>query len=221
MRSKKVLVGAGLVMATACASAQQFDMAAVQRWNQAKVAHYTITGHYDGWTEVSDWAHRQDRESGQVQATDTVTLDFDWDIRAEKPVGAVKIQNAKTSTKGTRNTMDKRIAPVLRGDYEHIEVTSVTIENGGTGTLNGTRTYPDAELALDYPGSMAMKPAKGEVLKIGEHFGVPNPQMMGMAGAMPEMNSSTGTNMSFSPDKKSFVMKDKGWTWTYTPTVLK
>lgn len=219
MRKTNLSIGAGLAMATVAAGAQQFDMAAAQRWSQAKVAHYKIVGTYDGWTEVSDWADRQDRESGEVHAVDTVTLEFDWDIRAKKPVGAVKIQNGKTSTKGTRNTADKRIAPKLQGEYEHLDVTSVAINSDGAATLTGTRTYPAAELALDYPGSMAMKPVKAETVKVTELLAVPDPTMMGLAGAMPAMTTSTGTQMSFSADKKSFVMQLNGWTWTYTPTV--
>lgn len=215
------LAGLSAVLA-ASASAQQpqVDMAAVQRWSQAKVAQYRVVGVYDGWAGASDWAQKQDRESGQIHATDTVTLEFKWDMKKKQPVGAVKIENAKTSVKGTRNTMDKRIAPVLKGDYEHLDVASVTIDRDGRGTLKGTRFYPAAELALDYPGSMAMKPVKAETIEVTQYIAVPDPTMMGMAGMMPAMTTSTGTQMSFTPDKKSFVMKLDGWTWNYTPTVV-
>jgi hypothetical protein len=30
--------------------------------------------------------------------------------------------------------------------------------------------------------------------------------------------ASAGGNISVSPDRKSFVVKTNGWTWTYTPT---
>lgn len=203
------------------ALAQQIDMDAVKRWDAAKVAHFHIVGVFDGWTGVSDWAVKQDRESGEVHASDTVTLDFDWNIREQKIVGAATFSNAATRTKGTRNKADARIAPVLKGAYEHLVVTAVVAESGGALILNGIRRFPDAQLALDYPGSMAMKPVKAEQVKVVERLAVPDPKMMGMASFMPAQTTSTGTQMSFTPDKKSFVMTLDGWTWTYTPTVVK
>lgn len=200
--------------------AQQIDMAAVQRWSNVTVVKYQIVGEFDGWTEVSDWASRQDRESGEVQAIDTLTLSFDWNSRQGKLNGPVKIENAKTSVKGTRNTVDARIAPVLTGAYEHLEATSVSVDSGGAMSIKGKRRYPEAKLALDYPGSMAMKPVQAEEREVVELLAVPDPGMMAMAGLMPSQTTSTGVQMTFTPDKKSFVMKMDGWTWTYTPTII-
>ena len=52
---RMLLVVWGLVVAalTAQVAAQQFDMAAIQKWGQAKVVHYQIVGAYHAMTPVA------------------------------------------------------------------------------------------------------------------------------------------------------------------------
>jgi hypothetical protein len=214
------MAGALVALMIGGVQAQQVDMAAVQRWSNAKVVRYQIVGEFDGWTPVSGTVTAQDR-SGEVQATDKLTLGFDWDVREERVVGKATIDNAASTVKGTRNKIDPRVAPVLKGAYDHLKVTEVrATDAGGRVDLIGTRTYPAAELALGYPSSMAMKPVAQETATVTEFLAMPDPALMGMAGFMPVQTTGTGTQLAFTADQKSFVMKMNGWTWTYTPTIL-
>ncbi len=47
-----------------------------------------------------------------------------------------------------------------------------------------------------------------------EEFGVPSPVML----AMPLPPSK---ELEITPDKKSFIVRKKGWTWTLTPSIAK
>ena len=72
------------VMALACGARAQgtppgADMRELSKWSAAKVVRYHLEGQ-------------------GAQAADTVTLDFDWDLKEHRVVGAPKIRNGAKSS---------------------------------------------------------------------------------------------------------------------------
>lgn len=77
---RKLLVGWGLVVTALTAQvAAQFDMAAIQKWGAAKVVHYQIAGAYHAQTSL---ALGKMAAHAFIDVTDSVTVEFDWDVRA-------------------------------------------------------------------------------------------------------------------------------------------
>lgn len=195
-----------LTTIASAASAQQVDMAALQRWANVKVVSYHIVGTFEGWTPVSS------KISAEGNVTDSVTLDFSWNVGQRKIVGEPKFQNANAAVKALRDK-GQCTTPVLKGDYEHLDVTNVGSDDMGRIVVTGTRLFPPANVASECPASKALLPAAGKQQPVTEYPAVPDPRIMATAG----MASGT-PNLTFTPDRKSYVMKGARWTWTVTPT---
>jgi hypothetical protein len=71
-------------------------------------------------------------------------------------------------------------------------------------------TYPAVDVAQSCTASRKTVPAK--VVTRPEDFAVPSPVMFGMP--LPPSDK-----LAVSPDKKSFIVKQSGWTWTFTPSI--
>jgi hypothetical protein len=73
-------------------------------------------------------------------------------------------------------------------------------------------TFPAVEVAQFCTDSRKTVPAK--VREETEDFGLPSPVMFGMP--LPKSD-----DLAVTPDKKSFIVRNKGWTWTLTPSLTK
>lgn len=206
---RRLAVQVILIVSTATAlAAQQIDMAAVQRWSNVKTVRYHVAGSFQGWTPVSS------QQSAEGNVTDAATLDFDWNVRQRMMIGEPKFQNAKSAVTALRDR-GECTTPVLKGEYEHLEITDVKADDMGRVVLTGTRVYPAALAASECPASKALIPAAPKQQTVTEYLAVPDPRIMATAGMGP------GTpNVTFTPDKKSFILKIGGWSWTVTPTPL-
>lgn len=202
-------ISALLMGSLALAQQPQIDMAAAARWGNAKVVRYHIEGVFQGWTAIS---HQRDDAQGDV--ADRVTIDVDWNLNLYQPVGPPKFANYKSSTKGVRSLDKDCPPPVPRGEYEHFDATSVIPDTGQDGLkLTGTRTFPAMNEALQCPASKALSPSPSKQQSASEYLALPAPMMLALRGSpMP--------NMTVSADGKSFLLKLKNWTWTYTPSLL-
>lgn len=207
---KLVVAAAVCLCATAVPVARQgMDMAAIQRWSRATVAHYHVEGVFQSWTDVAAG------NGNQGQVNDKLTLDFDWDLQENKVVGTPAFVNAKASVGVLRGSLASCPAPVLKGEYEHFTATG-TVAGAGEPRLavNGTRTFPAATVAEQCPSSLTLSPVAGKTETVVEYLPVPNPMLLAVRGA----NQS---NISVAPDGRSFIAKLGGWTWTYTPTFVR
>jgi hypothetical protein len=116
---------------------------------------------------------------------------------------------AKTRDKG------ECAKPVLKGEYEHFEATEAKVANRDLLELNGTRSYPAAQIANECPASKALNSVAADLTV---NLAVPDPKMMSLAG----IGHTGNPKITFSLDKQSFLMKmNDGWTIAYTPTVVK
>ena len=171
--------------------------------------HYHVAGVYDGWTAVSPkWT------GGQVQATDSMKLDFDWDIRKRSLIGAVAFSNGGSSAKATRSTAKECPAPSMPSGYEHFEAASAKQDFDARIEIKGKRKYGAVMAPLECPASLKLTSVPASTADATEYIAVPEPMMLAVG--------QTGNpNVEIGKDRKTLVVKANGWTWTYTPTLIK
>ena len=200
-----IVVGAGVA-----STAAQFDMAAIQKWQAAKVVHYQVTGNYHASTPLAPKAAGY----GEVEVTDQVTLEFDWDIRGNATVGVPpRFTNGPSKVIKASSAKTNCPPPTVNGTYEHMEVSAVVPHPSGL-ELKGMRSYPAAGISSEWPATCKQQsfPAKQE--NVTEILAVVSPMML-------VMPSGANPNLSVANDRKSFTVKVQGWNWTFTPTIVK
>jgi len=182
------------------------DMA---KWATAKVIHFHIDGQRDGWVGVPSWD-----PYSQVDITDRVILDFDWDNQAQKLVGQGKFQNFKTVVKGAASS-PPCLAPVLKGDYEQLDVKEFLLPEGSAEIhLKGTRSLPTADVATQCPSATKLYPVAASQQAVEERFVLTSPLIMFQGAGAP-------SDVKIAPDNKSYsVGTGEAWVWRYTPTVV-
>jgi hypothetical protein len=150
MRSA-IVIGLAVASAAAATDAQQFDMAAIQKWNDAKVVHYRISGVYSGTVAI---ARGTDAQYAQAAVNDGFTVDVDLEMRHLETVGAPKFTNVKTTMTGVASPgMVKCPPPAPKGEFEFFEVTNVVAGTQSSLELQGTRTFPAIGLSNQWRSS--------------------------------------------------------------------
>lgn len=182
------------------------DMDAMMRWSSANIVRYHIVGVYQAQTNVIGGAS----DIGYADVSDRVTIDLKWNLPESKLAGTPVIGNEKSTVANLRNFEPKCLAPKLKGDYEHFELLGIKDGLGGALEMQARTTYPAAEVAQFCTGKF--KPVPASVKTRPEELLVPSPVMFGMP--LPDSD-----DLRISKDKKSFIRKKNGWTWTFTPTL--
>ena len=185
------------------ATAQQMDMAAMQKWGSAELIKYHIVGVYKDATFIaSDGA-------GLADIGDRVVIDLTWKMSQQAMVGEPTIQNTKSTAANLRDPTPACLAPVLHGEYEHYHLSAVKAGLAGVLMFTSTTTYPVVDAA--YRCTMSLKPVPAKVVTTEKDFALPAVMLFGMP--IPPTDELT-----VSRDKKFFTSKRNGWTWTITPT---
>jgi hypothetical protein len=202
-RSPVSLALATLVLAAPGASAQGVDSAAMARWSRAKTVDYHVVGIYQAATPLV-FGER----SAMADVTDRVVFRFKWDLQNTKPVGTPSIENFPSEVKNLRPDPAGCTAPVLKGPYEHFTATALAEGLGGDLHMTVERSQPEAQVYAACTGRKVVKARKREDV---EQLPVPSPVLFAMQVA-------GSPDLAISSDRKSFIRKVGGWTWTYTPT---
>jgi len=206
MRYVLVLLLAPLAAAPA---AGQFDMAAIQKWGAARVMHYEITGAYKAATALAPG-----NVEGDAEVTDGVSVSLDWDMRAQALVGQPTFKNTTTKIgKLSPGHATECKPPTLDGPFEFFTLASIGADPAGV-RLKGTRVYPDASVITESPASCRLHPFKASQAEMTVLMPVVSP----MLALMP---NGTNPNLVAAADQKSFTLKNKEWSWTYVPSVVK
>ena len=205
MRRRSLVLLSALFLTALPVIAQKMDMAAMQKWANAKVVYYTVEGVYSGETPVTPTM------GGLADVVDRVNLNLEWVITEAKLVGVSAIQNASAQVTRPRDRDPKCNPPVLKGplDFTLMEVAPGL---GGAIDIKMERSYPTVEVAQFCTASRKTVPAskKTDVLTVM----VPSPTIMAMG--MPPTKE-----LSYSADGKSMIVKQGNWSWTFTPSVTK
>lgn len=207
MRLKMV---AAVALATSASfadsSAQNIDMAAVQRWASVAVVHYEIVG-------------ENRSKHVQIPPTDAdlygdvlerVRLSFDWDVKKKAPIGAIKITNEPAQVTNLEGIGKECPAGKLNGAFELFDVDTATPVSGGALRLVGRRIHPDT-LVTEACGKN-LRPYKGAVVPQEQVIAVPEPAIMAFPSTSPTIRKSA--------DGKSLMIGalNDSWVWTLTPT---
>jgi len=182
------------------------DMAVAQKWAGAKIIKYRVEGVHKARIPVV----LGDNE-GKADVTDRVTVEYTWDVKTRKVVGAVTVTDATSEVANLKSDGTKCPPPQLKAAYEHFHSASSSMV-ADLIEIKGTRTYPAASVS-NYPASCSMRAVPGgkqaAVLHVG---GGTEPEVL----AMPNM---PGSPVTIAADRKSFTMRGaENWIWTYTPT---
>ena len=180
-----------------------------QPWTSAEVVRYHIVGEYKGTPTITS---DSGIGTGIADVTDRVVIDLDWKLTESKLAGKPTIQNTKSVVTNPRDPEPACLPPVLKGEYEHFELLGIKDGLGGALELQVQTTYPQVEVAQSCTGGRKSIPAGRKTRP--EEMVVPSPVML-------EMSLPDSDNLRISPDKKSLIRKEAGWTWTFTPSVKK
>lgn len=192
--------------------ASAVDMAAMEKWSNAKVVKYRVDGEHSARTPVVFGDYE-----GKADVIDHLTVEFTWDIGNSRFVGPVTVKDGKSELKNLKSDGTNCGPPKLNGEYEHFQSVSNSLIGNELIEIKGVRVYPAASVS-NYPGGCSLRPIPGARENVVLHVAPAEPAILGMAGMgmLPK-----GGPISVSADAKSFSMKGaENWTWTYTPTIL-
>jgi hypothetical protein len=184
------------------AGAQQMDMAAMQRWGSASVVYYAVEGVHAGQARISAMG-------GFADVADRVSMTFEWSLTEARLLKVTSLKNFPSEVKNLRDSEPKCLPPVLKGLYEHATVLEVVNGLGGALDLKVERSHPAAEVAQFCTASR--KPVPAEKKTSVESMAVPSPVVLAMGAPATE-------KLSYSADRKSLIVKEGNWTWTFTPS---
>ena len=185
------------------------DMAAMEKWGNAKVVKYRVEGEHSARASVVHGDYE-----GKADVIDHITVEFTWDIQKSRFVGPVTVKDGKSELKNLKSDGTNCPPPKLNGEYEHFQSVSNSLIGNDLVEIQGTRVYPAASVS-NYPGGCSMRPIPGAKEKVVLHVAPVEPAVLGMPGM------AKGSPISVSADAKSFSLKGaENWTWTYTPTLL-
>jgi len=188
------------------APAQQMDMEAMAKWSAAKLVHYHIVGVYQGTHHVASDG------SGQADITDRVVIDLTWKLSEMKLAGPATFQNSKSVASRLRDREAACLPPVPKGEFEFYDVVAIEQAPGEGLYLKARTVYPVVEVAQFCTASRKAVPAKETAHT--DDFGVVSPVLFAMP--LPKRD-----DLAVSADRKSFIVKKAGWTWTLTPTLVR
>lgn len=203
----KLLPVAAILAGLLAVHAEAQDMAVAQKWAGAKVVKYQVEGVHKGRVPVvlGDY-------EGKADVTDRVRVEFTWDVRKSKVIGAVAMTDVKTDVLNLRSDSTNCPPPTLKAPYEHFQSVSSSMV-ADLIQIKGTRTYPAASVS-NYPASCSMRAVPGGTQDALLHLGGAAPEVL----AMPNM---PGSPVTIAADRKSFTLKGaENWVWTYTPTLV-
>lgn len=200
MRSPLVLVAA-LTAVALPAAAQKMDQAAMMKWGNAKVIYYKVEGVHSGEILVTNGP------GGYGTVTDRVTMNIEWDLPDNKLIRVSGLTNTPAEVGNLRDYERKCNPPVLKGPLE-MTVLDVTQSPIGALDIRIEKSFPAAEVSQVCTSKKAVAAAKKvEMIQMM----VPSPVMMAMG-------APSTKELVFSPDGKSMTVKEKNWSWTFTPS---
>lgn len=185
-----------------------FDMAAMEKWSSAKLVRYRVEGVHNARAPVVHGDYE-----GKADLIDRIVVEFTWDNRAGKIVGAVTVTDGKTELRNIRSEDTSCPPPRLNGEYEHFQSVSTSVLSADQVQIKGSRSFP-AAMVSNWPGSCSMRAIPGAKLEVLQWVAGMDPQVL----AMP---SAPGSPVKVPADRKSFSIQGaENWTWAYTPTRL-
>jgi hypothetical protein len=183
------------------AIAQKMDQAAMMKWANAKVIYYTVEGVHSGEILVTNGP------GGYGTVADRVTMNLEWSLADNKLLKVSGLTNTPAEVSKLRDYERKCNPPVLKGP---LEMTVLEVAQNPIGMLDIRieKSFPAAEVSQVCTSKKAVAAAKKvEMIQMM----VPSPVMLAMG-------APSTKELVFNPDGKSMTVKEKNWSWTFTPS---
>ena len=192
------------------AAAQGVDTAAMEKWARVEVVHFEVVG------EIAQKHVQIPPTDADLYAdvVDRVTLSLDWNRKKGVIVGTPVIRNDAAKVSNLFGMEKKCPTGKLNGPYEHFDVVEIRQARPKEALeLVGKRIHPETMVADSCSSKLRL--FKGATVAAKEYIGLPDPQMLAMAGMIQK-----GSPFTVTPDGRSIVMKalNNNWVWTFTPT---
>ena len=172
----------------------------------ARVIRWSVVGDYAGEELILNVG-----TNGYAPVTDHVELTFDYTNEGNGGLtGEPKVVNFPSEMGALRNGAEGCRAPTVSGPYEHSTIEQLKNGFGGQLTMVVRTDYPQGAVPVACTGGDQASPARSSTTETD--FIVPGIGMLTMADAL------TGDDLRVAPDKRSFIVKRYGWTYTYTPS---
>ncbi len=184
-------------------------MDVMMQWMDAKTVHWSVVGDYEGEDLILNVG-----TSGYAPVKDHVEFGFDYTLEGNVGlVGTPTLINSVTQMGALRNGADGCRAPTVSGKYEHSTIEALENGFGGQLTMQVRTDYPAGAVPVACTGGDQASPARS--ITDQQELVVPGIGLLAMADQL------TSDELRVTKDKKSFIMKHKGWTYNFTPTKVK
>jgi hypothetical protein len=193
------------------------DVDAMAKWTALTVVHYRVVGEFSGESRLFSF-EKTYPVSDSAPVTDRAEFEFDWNQNEMSLVGKPVIRNFPTKT-GALAPLPGCPGTKVEGPFEFATIVALKVV-----------PYQGLGLAIrrDHPGGATPQPAKESGgAPCGHAWDQVAPKAdtsdkglqvpPGMMLAMPPKLSP----FPLTKDGKSLIVKDQGWTWTFTPTPVK
>ncbi|MCX6588927.1 MAG: hypothetical protein NTX13_20370 [Acidobacteria bacterium] len=185
------------------------DMAVMQKWSNAKVIRFQVTGVHKGRTSVvyGDYP-------GKADVVDKLNVEYTFNNKTQKITGEPNVSDFSSETTNIKSDGTNCPSPQLNGPYEHFKTVKQTLVGPNTIQITGNQIFPAAS-ASQYPASCSLKPVPGHTVEKSIFLTIMDAAMLGMP------IQSANKSMIIAPDRKSFTLVGAdNWSWTYTPTIV-
>jgi hypothetical protein len=191
------------------AAGAQMDMELMMYWGQATVIRWSVVGDYEGDDLILNVG-----TSGYAPVKDHVEITFETTTEGDGGlVGTPAIVNFPSEMGPMRNGAEGCRAPTVSGPYEHATVERVENGLGGQLAMTVRREYPEGKVPVACTGGDQASPKHVSTDRVD--LVVPGIALLAMG------DQAASETLQIAADRKSLVVRDDGWTYTYTPTKVR
>lgn len=187
----------------------QMDMNLMMYWGDATVIRWNVVGHYEGEDLILNVG-----TSGYAPVKDHVEITFETTTEGNGGlVGTPTIVNFPSEMGALRNGAEGCRAPTVSGAYEHATVERVEDGLGGQLAMTVRTDYPEGEVPVACTGGGQASQKRVSTGRV--ELMVPGIMLLAMG------DQAASATLQVASDRKSLVVKQDGWTYTYTPTKVR
>jgi len=203
----------GSLLILTCGAWQSVDQTLLKKWKSAAVIHYQITGVHKEREKVVFGDYE-----GKGDVTDTIKLEFDWDTKARKVIGEVKVIDEATQVANIKSDGTDCPPPSLNGKFERFKTVKTEVRASGQIRIDGLISFPPARVS-NYPAGCSMRSIPGGEERDTLFVAAGGAEILAYTlPADPKLNRGA----SISADRKSYTVPGaENWIWTYTPTLVR
>lgn len=197
------LIAAGVFACLASIAHAQAGAPSMEQWAKAKTIFYRVEGVYSARRAVA-----YSDNGAMADVRDRVALDMEWNLGNAQLVKLHRLDNFPAEAANLANGEPKCMPPVMKGKFE-LGVLEVAQGYAGDLMVTVETSWPAVEVVQFCTGKRKLVAARKKTDMIS--VPVASPVLFSMPGSSP--------NLAVSADRKSLIVKQGEWTWTFTPSL--